>query len=494
MMNKLAFLLFATVLISCTKIKSYTISTIQNKISDTEIGIAVMSSKEDLRESINSPAVRSESINFYNLHTPVNNFDIEKNPILSVDYELSEKQVSANSNKSVYEALSFDDYIPNEKFASLLNAKAEIEVNDTIYKISKRGTYYFHKSLRQIFENNYRTFATKEATRIGKDLYSFKNVTLPNYGICSNIYLYDTFGNITQSYSKPEQSSILNTRGGRIYTPDEIQFYKDERWAEALNLDWNNQDTYYTDAKTIAGKLIQGMFGRNKSFETYFNSKRRLSAKLYYYNYVGYSEIGGEGKMQKKAWLGIWNRTDAEKLFLIWSNIVLEAKLPFKVKYPHTDNGFKRIFIGEQVEEIPLLGIKGIVAYFAGSPLSEDELNFFAQADYMKAIKNLKIDIGENNLSNRYVAAKFLTEDREYMVLYPYGVIEENTYRINRTFNKDLHFIVGIKNFTVQTPKTVNEWIQKIVLQVPGKPELLQGEIRIAAKYNGELKGIRLIK
>lgn len=305
MMNKLAFLLFATVLISCTKIKSSTVSTNQNRISDSEIGIAVMSSKENLRECINAPAVRTGNNSFYNLYTPIDQLEIKNNPILSVDYELAENHIKTNTNTSVYEALSFDDYIPNKKFASLLNAKAEIEVNDTIYKISKRGTYYFHKSLLRLFERNYRTFATNKASHIEGSLYSFKNISISGLDSCDNIYLYDTFGNIDSIDRNIETSSPLKTRAGGKLDYGNVTYYTDKRWEEALNLDWDNQDSYYTDAKTIAGKLIQGMFGRNKSFETYFNSTKRLTAKLYYYNYVGYSEIGGEGKMQKKAWLGI---------------------------------------------------------------------------------------------------------------------------------------------------------------------------------------------
>ena len=79
------------------------------------------------------------------LFSPISSLDIENDPILR--YELKNfSQTKADSYKSIFDAEEYEDLIPDERLARLLNARGEIEIAGIIYKISPDGVYYFDKS------------------------------------------------------------------------------------------------------------------------------------------------------------------------------------------------------------------------------------------------------------------------------------------------------------------------------------------------------------
>jgi hypothetical protein len=71
------------------------------------------------------------------------NYDYEKDPILS--YEISQiVEDELDPEKSIYRLLGYNELVPNEDFARLLNVRGEFCVGDTIYKVSPKGTYFSH--------------------------------------------------------------------------------------------------------------------------------------------------------------------------------------------------------------------------------------------------------------------------------------------------------------------------------------------------------------
>lgn len=52
--------------------------------------------------------------------------------------------------QSVYEEY-MDSYVPDPNFARLLNKDGEILINDTVYKITTNGTYYYPLNKRDEF-------------------------------------------------------------------------------------------------------------------------------------------------------------------------------------------------------------------------------------------------------------------------------------------------------------------------------------------------------
>lgn len=454
-------------------------------------------SKSSLEDAIDGYGVVTKSgtsaILEESLLSPIENSRFVSDPILSVECSMLNIDPTSQSG-SVFDVLGYDELVPNESFANLLNIRGEVEVQDTIYKVSPKGTYYFHKSDLNSFENNYRTISASELLPIGAGLY--KVIFDNQIQVDGDIYLKDTFENscdvyndgvIGTSYEDENESNnnVSPVTKGNI----------DDRWTEALDFDWNSFDKHYTDAHTWAGELIQGVIGRNVSFEKEFDSKHRLKAKLYYYDYAVYSEIGALSKMQKKNWIG-WSETDAQKIYQIWSNIVIWTPFQKTVKYPHVQTGssIPREYLGTNVEDIPGTGERGVVSYFAGRDLSEQELKAFASKSYINSVIDLKINVDRDRLDSRTVAAKYVTEKGIYTIIYPYGKMVENKGEIQSKFSKDFHISLGFSLTPGSLPNDFMGWLQSASAEKLKAPELTQGEIMTAAKYNGAIKGMRLIK
>ncbi len=112
----------------------------------------------------------------------------------------------------------------------------------------------------------------------------------------------------------------------------------------------------------------------------------------------------------------------------------------------------------------------------------------------MNNVIDLKIHVNEDLSKDRICAAKYITNKCMYTVIYPYGKMGKNAEILQSTFDSDLHMIIGLKTPTSHLPKGWENWIKHVSGQKPKAPELIQGEIRVAAKHNGSIKGLRLIK
>ena len=415
-----------------------------------------------------------------------NSIDINSDPILSVEAEALNLNLTDLSG-DIYHLFGYDWRVPNKTFASLLNYRGEIAVSDTVYKVSPRGTYYFSLDILRSFEQHYNEIFNSEIIPLGDALYTitipeFKNVIFlqDTYGTNGNIYTED----MTETIEIVSETNSIATKGN-----------ENDDWKDALKIDWDSQDKYYTDAKTWAGEVIQGVIGRNASFEKMFDSKHRLKSKLYYYDYAVYSEIGALSKMQKKNWIG-WSLTKPEELYQIWSNMIIWTPFAKTVSYPHigSNNDIPREYIGSNIEEIPGIGKTGRVVYFAGRGLTDAELKRFANSDYVQGVIDLKINVDFDELETRPMAAKYITEKGIYLVIYPYGKMTTTSEEIQSKFSKDFHISFGISLTPGALPTTFKGWLDSVSAEKLKAPKLLQGEMRTAAKFKGETKGMRLIK
>ena len=461
----------------------------KNEANKTEM--LSFSSRESLESTIDGHGLLTKSNSTVtlkdNLLSSLEGERFFSDSILNVECSMLEVS-SISAGGSVFDILGYNELVPNKSFASLLNYRGEIEVRDTVYKVSPKGTYYFHKSLLKDFESNYRDIVLAELRLVRNGTYI---VVLPNSGtINEQVYLKDTFGN-----SCEVMRDGLNENTSETNTYPKTKAVEDERWKEALNIDWNSLDKHYTDAHTWAGELIEGVIGRNVSFEKEFDSKHRLKAKLYYYDYAVYSEIGALSKMQKKNRIG-WSETDAQKIYQIWSNMVIWTPFQKTVQYPHVNQGstIPREYIGTNVEDIPGTGKQGVVSYFAGRDLSEQELSRFASNNYVNSVIDLKINVERDRLDSRTMAAKYITEKGIYTIIYPYGKMEENKGEIQSKFSKDFHIFIGLDLSGGSLPQDFKGWLQAAQAEQLKVPELIQGEMMTAAIYNGDTKGMRLIK
>lgn len=203
---------------------------------------------------------------------------------------------------------SISDLFPDIQFREFWNENLELEINDTIYRVTPHGTFFSRKSdynkLVLAVHNYNSNFPPTPNGRI-------QSVEPRLSEIEGGIFLYDSFGD--------EVSSTTQLNSGNpttMYQPN----YVGPIYPYALPpADYNKFTVYHYGAKTVIGKIIEGVFGGNTSFDQSFNSNYRLRVKLYSFDYVFYKSIGLNGKVQKKGWTGIWathNDSKAEKLIL----------------------------------------------------------------------------------------------------------------------------------------------------------------------------------
>ena len=119
--------------------------------------------KENLKEIItNSNVIQTRSLNAQNY---VSLMDVvrDDDPLLST-YTNEEKQYIKDNNLTYYDVLGYDDAVPNEKFASLLNSRGEVQVGDSIYRITPCGTFSTNIANRKDIEKAYQLLQEGDST------------------------------------------------------------------------------------------------------------------------------------------------------------------------------------------------------------------------------------------------------------------------------------------------------------------------------------------
>ena len=196
----------------------------KNEANKTEM--LSFSSRESLESTIDGQGLLTKSNSTVilkdNLLSSLEGDRFISDPIISVECSILE--VSSNSvGGSVFDILGYNELVPNKSFASLLNYRGEIEVRDTVYKVSPKGTYYFHKSLLNEFERNYKDIVLAELRLVRKGTYM---VVLPNSGtINEQVYLKDTFANSCEI-----MRDGLNENTSETNTYPKTKAVEDERW------------------------------------------------------------------------------------------------------------------------------------------------------------------------------------------------------------------------------------------------------------------------
>lgn len=224
------------------------------------------------------------------------------------------RQLSNNSSgvRNAYpgdaDGVEEDTLIVDPYFAAVLNEDKEIEVDGFIYKVDEYGTFYGPSE------------KLEEIDSIISKLDNSKVSILPGekvadklYQVSDDIYLYDSF-----NYNEPDEignsTEIIEIPDASVSSGGSTSPYGDIV-------------TYKFEAKTLAGKAIENLFGRSRAHNREFNSNRRIRVNFYNVNYVVYSAIGVNVKYQKKNWIG-WSKTECSEMRWGWDGFEYSFKLP----------------------------------------------------------------------------------------------------------------------------------------------------------------------
>lgn len=402
--------------------------------------------------------------------------DLLNDGIIRYEYtNISSERLIKDGDMTYYEACGYDSLVPDTTFARVLNIKGEVQVADTVYKISRHGTYYFKANLEPYFTDNYSKYEQTEGTKIGDYLYLMDSV---------GIYRFDTFAKGRDEYAQDKDLPDDIEESRVIYTPPVNKSFASE-------VNWNNFPVYDADAKTFLGKVWQSIFGRNKSYYYNIAKKRRVRGKLYFYKYIVYEEIGATVELQKKNWVG-WSGTKADKLTINWHNMVLEYKYPKPINDMPIN---KNIYCSVDYDKyIPSIDGKGKITTIFGLEMNKYLFDKICSKGAKGAFDILKSILGSKLPNNAADSNAFaLYGENKFYVIIPDGYIDDvNTKKRHKIFHERWNF-----NITFSLTNMSFDWLpfaQSILNSSCNSPKLVYGEVRVGACLNNNWGAMTISK
>lgn len=189
--------------------------------------------------------------------------------------------------------------VPDEKFRHFLNKNLEIIVNDTLYRITKDGTFFAHLSDKEELEKAVKRVG--DFTRTANDLKELGNVRLKN---TFNTWDGDSLNPINdENYFDEESDDVI--------IPNNQSMTRAAAHRDITRKDIEKFPTVGAVNVHIKDKILR--FSPNylghKKIRFNSNSRRKLYVSLYRYDYVFGVSIGIDCKVMKKLWHGLsWGR------------------------------------------------------------------------------------------------------------------------------------------------------------------------------------------
>ena len=472
-----------------------------------------LSSKAELLNMIEraESGINTKGAGGGNILDPADPDEIDDDPIMRIDckeaLEAAIEDGLSNENieeLSIYEIAGYDSLVPNIAFASLLNKRGEIQVADTIYKISPKGTYYFHESKLQDFEQEYEELENIENEEESEyDTAEIEDESGNNDGgeeddeeedddddnsvatgkeLRPGIYRYNTFNRRSKKTLTVSSSSNNSNKFG----------YDINNVYHLYNYNWDNAPRYSIKAKTLVGKLHNFLFGYNSRHDQYIGKYHRLKGGLYSYDYLVYHETGITSNFQKKK--VFWSKSNADELFLGWKNIVLFT--PYKSGLPTPEKNKLKTpgIIATNLDvTIPFLSKKEKTAYVSGLTLTREQIKTIVEL-YPHQIAGYLSNLCGNKVNLQGIYCFHLFSDGGVYSILPGNVkMSKKTGRLVHVFSKGWDLDTNLPNAVLtQDWKTVwNNFKQYINKK---KSDLVVGEGAIACYFDGKYRGMIFYK
>ena len=450
---------------------------------NTQVDISEFTTRDALARYLtgDSSLTRSEEDSEFltedNLFELVEDWNIEEDPILSIDcQEMGEEMLIDEDDLTFYHACGYDTLVPDVRVARLLNIRGEIMVSDTIYKVSPKGTYYFHKDLINAFEGQYGEFESMEG------------IESPNgsYQLAEGIWRYPSFDGETWLFESDDEVESEDE-------DDSIQTRSYVEYRFESTIDWSKYPRYNNDKHSFFGKIMQSLVGVNRSFHFNFSNKERFSPKFYYYNYLFWQSSGVEAKMEKKKGL-FWKAEKAEELYLGWKNIVYQMTISGSVP-PAVKNTKPKAFSSNEV--IPWTGGRGKASYVFGIEISDDFIRQLGKDlsnnTFSLLANQIKSTTGHTVSDSKII--KIFMDSKIVFVINDDGDYERNVSSLKHPFYSNKRF--GFDDINLNNvPSEWYVWVYSIVKGTKATPSvsLVSGELRAACKYNGKVNAVSLYK
>ena len=202
-----------------------------------------------------------------------------------------------------------DTLVDDPAFASVLNDKNEVQVENTVYRITPNGTFMYVPDKE------------KQVDQLTKKLESGN--TIPEtqekpylYKVDDGIYRYATYVEASDDTNEYSGGYGGNSGGNNNSSSSSIR---------------DIESHVVSDGKTAVGKLIGKFVGFSVSYYRYFDSKHRVKFKFSSRNFILFAYINVKVKFQKENGIGIWSKTNCNKIVLGWDGITYDFNTPIPV-------------------------------------------------------------------------------------------------------------------------------------------------------------------
>lgn len=436
------------------------VSSISSDCSSME-GVVNFKSRNDLYEAIASkdmPTTRSTVARFQTGDRFISLMDVITP--LSPDWnEFSKEEQDSitKNNMTYYEALGYEDLVPNEDFAKFLNYKGEVVVDDSLYRITPLGTFCAdtlnYKDIDECYD------MLMEST----DSISFDS--LGYIKLSPTVTLYNSFSSLKKNDFE------YNTRATGSSIPLKYYSTKSNGWV------WRKLASIFGDRST-------------KHFE--YLSNKRINGSLYDYDYKIYYESGvfvsasrKRGGFFKK--INGWKDINADELDITCKNLIfkLDYKTPSSISIP---NGYTFISNNNTVStNLSCSKLKTI-------DILGKNIDYKTFANILKlGIKTLSQTI-HHSISSDTKVVRCATPNVMYI-----GIIEcstppqKNVSKVRKVFNSGSKFYISsniLKNpFSVKAAFDLYKGLDNIPVQ-----HIESGRVILTSKIDGQWGGLVIDK
>ena len=379
---------------------------------------------------------------------------LDNDPIL-LQFTKEEQEYIKKNHLTYYDIFNYEDLVPNLNFARLLNSRGEIQVKDSIYKITPYGTLSTSINNREALDD--------AVSKLENGTFDEK----PTNGV-----------KLKSTYSTLKENGTIVPM-----TRTSIE-----------NIPYSNFPSYTSDSHTFVGKILGRVLGDRSVKHHDFMKGYRIKGSLYDYDYGVYSEVGAFVASRKKRGgffrkLNGWKGTNAEELSITYRGVVLELdlkipKLDFP-KAPTVVSEYSALDIPGLDKPVPCIDIWGM-------EITDQQKMKFGGQGLKEGLKKIN-DMVNKNVNPNARAVRFLTPDKVYIVILDKQINEYNVDQVRKVFNSQVKFYLSNKMISNPFSFQALYNFMSNVRNLPVK-RMKAGQVILAGKINGTWGGMRISK
>lgn len=393
--------------------------------------------------------------------------------------DLADDIQTLSPGESLYDQPAYEEYmieyVPNPQFAKLLNKNGEFIVNDTIYKITPNGTYYFERGKISQFDLIFQQDSSICGNLIADKLYQ----------ITDGIYRIDTYYYKKEKQPDEYQTSTLSVSNHVSY---------------GANPNYAAFGTFGMTHENLLQFIIKNIIGDHRSFtENFTNEKRRVRGEFYQNNHGVYTEIGAKGWTDKKNWIG-WSKTESNELRVGWKDVLIATKIPdYMQKDANKLNNM--VETADQYFYFPGTTYKVNTRTFAIPDLDQSTLKKQLDRGSKELFNWLKSKYGLSTTQSewdRLQAILIVTRTHIFQIIKDEDITKFNSEYYCHVFASQVRIGIELNEqiFTTDISTIIKEIIKGLVKETTRIefPTVVGGKVHIAARFDNEWRGANLEK